>query len=87
MIKQDYEKLEAYMKKCAQDTSHDSEHIYRVLYIAMEIAAAEEQAGESVDYDVLIAACLLHDIGRAEELTDPSVCHASIGAEKAYRFL
>lgn len=83
MTKQDYEKLEAYMQKCASDGSHDSEHIYRVLYVAMEIAKTEE----NVDYDVLIAACLLHDIGRAEQFADPSVCHAAVGAEKAYRFL
>lgn len=83
MTKQEYEKLEAYMQKCASDDSHDSEHIYRVLYVAMEIAETEE----NVNYDVLIAACLLHDIGRAEQFADPSVCHATVGAEKAYRFL
>ena len=83
MTKQDYEKLKAYMQKCASDGSHDSEHIHRVLYVAMEIAEAEE----NVDYDVLIAACLLHDIGRAEQFADPTLCHAAVGAEKAYRFL
>jgi len=83
MIKQNYEKLVAYMEKCASDGSHDSEHIWRVLYIALEIAQTEEDVKD----DVLIAACLLHDIGRAEQFADPSLCHAAVGAEKAYRFL
>lgn len=83
MTKRDYEKLKAYMQRCASDGSHDEEHVYRVLYVAMEIAEMEE----NVDYDVLIAACLLHDIGRAEQLADPSLCHAAVGAGKAYRFL
>ena len=46
---------------CMGDSAHDKEHIYRVLYSALDIAQGE--AG--VDYDVLIAACLLHDIARA----------------------
>lgn len=83
MTKPEYEKLKAYMLACEADAAHDREHVYRVLYTAMEIAETED----AVDYDVLIAACLLHDIGRAEQLADPSVCHAAVGAEKAYRFL
>lgn len=75
--------IEGYMLSCMKDSAHDREHVYRVLYNALEIAAEEAEA----DYDVLIAACLLHDIGRAEQLRDPSLCHAQVGAEKAYRFL
>ena len=37
--------------------------------------------------DVLIAACLLHDVGRQEQFADPSLCHARVGARKAYEFL
>jgi uncharacterized protein len=50
---------------------------------ALEIARQEPE----VDYDVLIAACLLHDIGRKEQFADPSLCHALVGGDKAYRFL
>lgn len=77
--------LENYMLSCmdVNDSVHGSDHIYRVLYTALDIAEYEE----SVDYDVLIAACLLHDIGRAEEFADPAVCHAQVGAKKAYQFL
>ena len=49
----------------------------------MDIAKNEE----NVDYDVLICACLLHDIGRKEQFDNPAVCHATVGGEKAYRFL
>lgn len=83
MDKTDYLLIEGYMLSCMEDSAHDREHVYRVLYNALEIAAQEA----AVDYDVLIAACLLHDIGRAEQLRDPSLCHAQVGAEKAYRFL
>lgn len=76
-------KIEGYMLSCMGDSAHDREHIYRVLYNALEIAQSEAQ----VDYDVLIAACLLHDIGRQEQFRDPSLCHAQVGAEKAGKFL
>ena len=65
------------------DSAHDKEHVYRVLYTALDIAKHEE----NVDYDVLVCACLLHDIGRNEQFADPTVCHAEAGSEKAYAFL
>lgn len=68
---------------CMTDMSHDKEHVYRVLYNALEIAKEEH----NVNYDVLIAACLLHDIGRKEQFENPALCHAIIGSEKAYQFL
>lgn len=83
MTRETYLLLENYMLSCMQDTTHDREHIYRVLYQALEIAGQEKE----VDYDVLIAACLLHDIGRQEQFADPRLCHARVGAEKAYAFL
>lgn len=83
MNREIYNVLEEYMLHCMEDTAHDKEHVYRVLYHALEIARSEE----NVDYDVLIAACLLHDIGRKEEFENPEVCHAMAGGEKAYRFL
>ncbi len=66
-----------------RDSAHDKEHIYRVLYNALEIAKSEDH----VDYDVLIVSCLLHDIARGEQFANPEVCHAAAGGEKAYRFL
>jgi putative nucleotidyltransferase with HDIG domain len=83
MKKETYDLIETYMLSCMEDSAHDKEHIYRVLYNALEIAKGEE----GVDYDVLITACLLHDIGRKEQFADPKVCHAAAGAEKAYHFL
>lgn len=78
-----YQRIENYMLSIMADSAHDAEHIYRVLSNALVIAMEETH----VDYDVLICACLLHDIGRPDQLRDPSVCHAVVGSEKAYRFL
>lgn len=83
MNKSDYSLLEQYMLDCMKDSAHDKEHIYRVLYNALIIAKTEN----AVDYDVLIAACLLHDIGRKEQYENPKLCHAAVGGEKAYKFL
>lgn len=83
MTKETYNLIEKYMLSCMEDSAHDKEHIYRVLYNALEIAREEDE----VDYDVLIVACLLHDIGRREQFETPSVCHAMVGGEKAFSFL
>ena len=83
MTQKTFDLLESHMLACMGDSAHDAEHVRRVLFLALEIAEAEPAA----DRDVLIAACLLHDIGREEQFRDPSLCHARVGAEKAYRFL
>ena len=83
MNQQNYTLIENYMLSCMEDSAHGEDHIYRVLYQALEIAKTEE----NVDYDVLITACLLHDVGRKEQFADPKVCHAMAGAQKAYKFL
>ena len=83
MDRKTYLLLEDYMKSCMKDSAHDKEHIYRVLFTALEIADEEREA----DRDILIAACLLHDIGRQEQFDDPAVCHAMAGARKAFEFL
>ena len=83
MTNEHYALIESYMLSCAADSAHDAEHIYRVLYNALEIAREEP----AVDYDVLIAACLLHDIARKEQLEDPAKCHALVGSQKAWDFL
>ena len=83
MNKGTYSLFEEYMISCMEDSAHDKEHIYRVLYNALRIAKKER----NVDYDVLICACLLHDIGRKEQFVNPELCHAIVGSEKAYSFL
>jgi len=83
MKKHQYKQLEDYMLSCMLDSAHDKDHIYRVLYAALEIAQYERD----VDRDVLVAACLLHDIGRQQQYANPAVCHALAGAQMAYDFL
>ena len=83
MDKQAFEKIEAYMLSCTCDAAHDAEHVYRVLYNALDIAATEQ----GVDYDVLLAACLLHDIGRARQYENPKLCHGIEGGEMAFEYL
>lgn len=78
-----YKEIENYMLECMNDSAHDKEHIYRVLYRALDIAKYESK----VDIDVLIISCLLHDIGREEQFKNPELCHAQIGSEKAYKYL
>ena len=67
-----------------QDSAHDKHHIFRVLNFAVDIFGHEK----SVDFDVLVAACLLHDIGREEQSEDvENRCHAEIGGDMAYNYL
>lgn len=74
-----YCKIEEYMNQCVKETAHDKAHIYRVLNNCLKIAANEE----SVDYDILITAAVLHDIGRNGKLKR----HNETGAEMAKAFL
>lgn len=83
MDKETYQLIENFMLSCMEDSAHDKEHIYRVLYNSLEIAKTEN----NVCYDILICACLLHDIARKEQFKNPSLCHALAGGEKAYNFL
>ena len=75
--------VERYMHECMGDAAHDREHIYRVLNYALYIAEEEQD----VDRELLTVACLLHDIGRAEQFLDESVDHATCGAKKARTWL
>ena len=83
MTEKEYRQIESYMLECMKDSAHDKDHIYRVLYNALNIAKTEK----NVDYDVLIAASLLHDIGRKEQYENPNLSHAVVGSEKAYKYL
>ena len=83
MNRSEYRIIEDYMLQCMKDSAHDKDHVYRVLMGALAIAGEEEP----VDMDVLIAACLLHDVGRPDQIADPTLCHAQVGAARAYDFL
>jgi uncharacterized protein len=78
-----YRAIEAHMLARMADSSHDAQHIYRVLRQAMGIAESYLE----VNRDVLTAACLLHDIGRRAQFENPELCHAAEGAKMAYAFL
>lgn len=86
MTSAEYAALEGYMKSCASkdDPAHDAEHVYRVLFTSLHIARTLDQ---EVDLDVLIASCLLHDIGRKRQMENPALCHAAVGGELAYAYL
>ena len=77
-----YLKIEKHMLSCMNDGAHDCQHIYRVLYSALDIANEY-----NTDNDVLIAASLLHDIGREAQFSNPKLDHAIIGADMAFGYL
>lgn len=83
MTKEKYGEIMAYMDECMSDAAHDREHVLRVLGYAMTIAESEP----SVDRDLLVTACLLHDIGRAAQFREPSLDHAAVGADMARDWL
>lgn len=83
MNRQEFVMIENHMLSCMSDSAHDKEHVYRVLYTALDIAQYEN----NINYDILITACLLHDIGRNEQIENPNLCHAEVGANKARTFL
>ncbi len=82
MNKEMYSKIEKYMHSCMNDGAHDSQHIYRVLYFALDLASEF-----IVNMDVLIASSLLHDIGRDSQFKNPECDHAIVGANMAYNYL
>lgn len=84
MTQLEYNEIESYMLKQMQDSAHDRHHVYRVLNAALDIA----NHIDIKDTDVLLAACLLHDIGRVKQFADvENICHAKIGGEMAYDYL
>jgi len=67
-----------------KDSAHDPEHIFRVLYLSLNIAS---KMTEKINFDVLIASCLLHDIGREQQYKNHNKCHAKTGGKMAKKFL
>jgi len=82
MTRDTFHRLSQYANACMTDSAHDRPHTDRVLYNALLISREH-----SVNHDVLIAACLLHDIGREAQMRDPACCHARAGAEMARAYL
>ena len=78
-----FDTIKTYMCSCMKDSAHDIAHVNRVLNMAMYIS----KNYENVNQDVVIAAALLHDIGRDAEFRNPMVCHAVVGGEMAKSFL
>lgn len=83
MTREEFQKIESFMLKYMDDTVHDCLHVYRVLNYAIQIADSTEK----VNVEVVIIAALLHDIGRVDEIRNPSLCHAEVGSERAKEFL
>lgn len=83
MNRQQYIAIEEYVRSCMQDIAHYKDHIYRVLYVALDIAKHEKH----VDTDVLVASCLMHDIGRKSQFENNALSHAIAGSEMAFAFL
>lgn len=82
MTKEVFDAIEQYMQEMMGDSAHDCLHIYRVLSQALEIGAHYP-----IDTDILIASCLLHDIGRQAQFANPSLCHAMEGGKLAFAFM
>jgi uncharacterized protein len=83
MTTQTYQTIERHMLDSMRDSAHDAQHIYRVLRQALRIAESYPEANR----DELVAACLLHDIGRKLQYENPKLCHAAEGGKMAYAFL
>jgi len=83
MTKTTYKEINKFMLSQMLDSAHDKYHVYRVLNYALDIASHECVD----DMGVLIAACLLHDIGREQQFANPELCHAQVGGEMAHEFL
>ena len=83
MDRAEFQAIEGYMLQQMADMAHDAQHVYRVFYTALDITGRETEA----DRDIVAAAALLHDVGRAAQARDPALCHAQVGSEMAYRFL
>lgn len=83
MNKDTYYAIEERMLVSMKDSAHDYLHIYRVLGQALNIA----ENYPDINRDVLIAASLLHDIGREAEDKNPDLCHAVEGGKQAFHFL
>ncbi len=63
------------------DTAHGFDHVRRVWRLALRIGASE-----GADAEIVSAAALLHDAGRARQ-EETGLCHARLGAQIARKVL
>jgi len=82
MNRAEYNVIKSFVLSQNYDFVHDFTHIERVLGYALKISESF-----AVDYNVLIAACLLHDVGRAKNLKTEKLSHEIISSNVAYEFL
>lgn len=78
----DSQRIRDFMLAQMRDSAHDAQHVLRVTRAALAIARAYPQ----VDVELLEAAALLHDIGRAREFATGEN-HAEAGARMAREYL
>lgn len=78
----DSQRIRDFMLAQMRDSAHDAQHVLRVTRAALAIARAYPQA----DVELLEAAALLHDIGRAREFATGEN-HAEAGARMAREYL
>lgn len=83
MEKELFKKIDQYMLNMTDGFIHDETHVYRVTNYALIIAKEYKDINE----DILIASCLLHDVGRVMQGKGNSICHAMQGGNMAYEFL
>jgi len=79
------ERLIEILKKELSSSSHDLDHTFRVLNVALKIAQFYPEA----NVEVIKVACILHDIARVREDKDPErrIDHAVLGAEMSRKIL
>ena len=83
MEKEIVERIEKAAMACHPGQGHHGfEHTLRVRDLAVKIGKAE-----GADLEIVEAAALLHDIGRAKEDAGEIDCHAEFGAEEAKKIL
>ena len=63
MNRETYSLIEDYMLSCMQDSAHDKEHIYRVLYNALRIAKKERNVDYKVGISFIVIAAVTAVIG------------------------
>ena len=80
-----YESIVCELKDELAGAAHHLDHTMRVLHNAVSISEGDD----GVNLDVLVPACLLHDVGRKKEDEDTTglVDHAVVGTEMAESIL
>lgn len=77
-----YSIIKTFVMNQKYDLVHDIYHTARVLFNALKIAEDYH-----VNYDILIAACLLHDIGRSEKYREEDTPHEVSGTRISIEYL